>query len=125
MEHQIEKILEILKGIRINKVEYEFYLQELIAFIFLKEKINFHKEYKLSSRNRIDFFLPESGIGIEIKIGKPSSRKVANQIHRYTDHDKIRELVIVVERNLFRVPVELNGKKIHYISLSSNWGIAI
>ena len=61
---------------------------------------------------RIDFFLPESGVGIELKT-KGSPGKVLRQLHRYACCPQIHGLVLVTGcARLAFIPAELNGKPI-------------
>ncbi|MFW6029518.1 MAG: hypothetical protein ACOCRO_04620 [Halanaerobiales bacterium] len=127
MDEQIEElsnqIISALKEIRVNVVKEEYILQEMIAKEFENANISYKKEYKLGPRKRIDFFL-EPGIGIEVKKGKPNKRTTIKQLKRYTEVEKIKMLILVVERNL-SIPEKINGVKCLSFGVNRNWGIAL
>lgn len=100
-EHQlqdgIEKVLHQLSD------RYDFY---------------FEREYYLSAQDRPDFFLPDEGIAIEVKI-QGSTSAVIRQLTRYAQHNSIKSIILVTSRMRHQVPSELNGKPIHTINLRS------
>lgn len=51
-------------------------------------------EVRLSDRDRIDL-LTSDGVGIEVKVAGPSLGPVLRQLTRYSQHDEVRELVLV------------------------------
>jgi hypothetical protein len=69
---------------------------------------------------RIDFYLPDSGTGLELKIkGSPSD--VARQLYRYCLSPNIASLILLTPRHrLARMPETMNGKPLLSVSLS--WG---
>lgn len=79
--------------------------------------VNYSREYRLSSSDRIDFFI--DGIGIEVKL-YTSLTKMTRQLYRYASHDEIKALVLVtVDPKLVRVPNTINGKPVEVIVLSA------
>jgi RecB family endonuclease NucS len=86
-------------------------------------------EVKLAGHGRIDFLAQSDGgygVGIEVKKGKIGSRAIAAQIERYGRDPLVDELVMVIERTVFEPPqVTSTGKRVHYVSLSKNWGVAL
>ena len=60
-------------------------------------RIAFEREYQLAARDRIDFFLPDSGIGLELKIGA-SQMPVLRQLIRYAESPEIKGLIVVTIR---------------------------
>jgi len=113
-----------VRTIRVMNPDHEFEIHSRIETALLDASIYFTREHKLAKRARIDF-LTRHGIGIEVKRGKPLSSNVAAQLGRYIACDSVRGIVVVVDRNIFNVPSEINGKPILYISLSHLWGIAL
>lgn len=67
-------------------------------------------EYSLDRKNRIDFFIPEYGIGIEAKVNG-SIADIERQLARYAEFERVREIVVVTTR-LFKYPDTLCGKPI-------------
>jgi len=91
-------------------------LQAAIAQLFTEQAIPFDREVPLSAQDRIDFLLSD-GVGCEVKIGGGLS-EVTRQLHRYAQHDRITELVLVTSRLLLaRVPAEINGKPVRVAAL--------
>lgn len=119
---QTEAILKILGQIRSVYFRDEYAIQKRIAELLTANDVQFQAEYPLDKRNRVDFLA--GGVLIEVKAGKPNSHRLANQVERYAQFPEVEAVVIVVERNVFHVPSCVNGKPVHYVSLSSNWGVA-
>lgn len=119
---QTEVILKILGQIRSVYFRDEYAIQKRIAELLTANEVDFQVEYSLDRRNRVDFLA--GGTLIEVKAGKPNSQRLASQVERYAQFPEVEAVVIVVERNVFRVPLCVNGKPVHYVSLSSNWGVA-
>lgn len=57
----------------------------------------YEREYRFDRRNRIDFWLPEPGIGIEIKI-QGSVTDVLLQLSRYAAFPQVHGLVLLTTR---------------------------
>lgn len=83
------------------------------------------REKVIGTGSRIDLYLPCCRTGIEVKKGKPNTKAVAKQLRRYGKSDCIDFLIFVSERGLHYHIKETNGKPVHYISLSSNWGLTV
>lgn len=118
------EILTALRSLRVQPVDYEHQLVQQIAEVLAGREISFRREVKLGPRQRIDF-IAGNDIGIEVKKGKPNSKRVAEQIERYCSSPAIAELILVVERNVFAHITESNGKKVHYVALNRLHGLAI
>lgn len=123
IEEQIIKIVTVLRTLRVQLVFEEFALQEQIVVCLQKAGFSFQKEYKLASRNRIDFLI-EGGIGIEVKKGKPNRTQVGKQLERYTSFDEIQAVILVVERNVY-LPAYFNRKPCVLFGLNRLWGVAL
>lgn len=121
---QVNEVISILKNLRVNGIYEEYEIQNEIYKTFNQYSIDVIKEYKLGCKNRIDFFLPQQGIGIEVKKGKPGKKKVIDQLERYAVFKEITTLILVVERNM-DVPKMINGKPCFSIGLNKQWGIAL
>lgn len=120
----IKHVLAAMRTLREQIVRDEYELQRTIGQALDRAGIRYEKEANLMPRCRVDF-LCDGGICIEVKKGKPASKQLASQVARYAVSDKVRAIVIVVERNVFRVPSQVHGKPVHYVALSANWGIAL
>lgn len=55
-------------------------------------------EHHLSRTDRIDFFLPSVGLGIEVKV-QESPMTVVRQLSRYAAHADVRHLLLVTTRH--------------------------
>lgn len=120
---QMHYMKNAFETLRISIIAEEYDLQRIIADKLKQHNIPFIKEYRLDPRNRIDFF--SNGIGIEIKKGKPNREKVHQQLYRYTAFEEIQGIVLVIERNVVGIPLEINQKPCLVIGLNRLWGIAI
>ena len=120
----METLPEILalKSLRINPAETEHAIHRAIKSVLSENGISFFYERDLAPRCRIDF-LTKNGVGIEVKKGKPNSSQVSRQIDRYCSSDDVLAIVLVVERNIWCLPNP--PKPVYYVSLSTNWGIAL
>lgn len=108
-------LTEILAMYRIGAYSEEA-LQEGIAEALDTEGWSFEREVILGPRDRVDFLL-EGGVGIEVKIDGTAPALI-RQLHRYAQHARIHELVVVTNRaRLTQMPAELNGKPVHVCSL--------
>jgi hypothetical protein len=123
----IPRVLEVLAAFRPSLVRYERQLGDRIAEALATAGVPFSREARLG-RFRIDF-LVEGGVGIELKKGKPDSAAVSRQVERYCRFQEVRVLVLVVERNVFDVPEVVRvadvEKKVHYVALNRQGGIAL
>lgn len=116
------QVVAAIQTIRIQPACDEFSIHTAIKEALIKCGIGFDHEYKLAPRNRIDF-LTHSGIGIEVKKGKPNELQVENQLARYSLFDEVKAIILVIERYQ-DVPEEMNGKPCRSIGLRRLWGIA-
>lgn len=120
---EIDDVLNALKTIRIGVVAEEFEIHRAIATALENAGIDYHHEHKLGPRCRIDF-LTGTGIGIEVKKGKPYSVAVEQQLKRYAKFDAVRGIILVIERYQ-DVPAEIVGKPCRSLGLRKLWGIAL
>lgn len=118
----IEQILLSLRRIRISPSDYEYDLHKIISQRFDEDGISYAREYVLGRYSRIDFFI--SGIGIEVKKGRPNRTNVVKQLSKYAEYDEIKYIIFVAERSV-ELPSIINGKQCTCITLSRNWGVAL
>jgi hypothetical protein len=84
----------------------------------------FVPEYQLNPEDRIDFFLPADGVGIEIKTndskGGAGLSAVTRQLWRYAKCEEIKSLVLITTRSKHRdLPTEILGKPLLVVYLNS------
>lgn len=76
------------------------------------------REYRLDSRNVIDFLVNDS-IGIEVKL-KGSRRAIYLQCARYCEFDQVQELILVTNRAM-ALPHYINDKPCAVVNLGMAW----
>jgi hypothetical protein len=84
----------------------------------------FVPEYQLNPQDRIDFFVAEEGVGIEIKTndskGGAGLAAVTRQLWRYAKCEEIKSLVLITTRSKHRdLPTEILGKPVLVVYLNS------
>ena len=120
----MNEIMNILKSLRINPINEEYDLQAEIEKLLIGAGINLERECWLGPRNRVDFLTFKDGIAIEVKKGKPNKAQVMRQLQRYANFDRVKGIILVVEKNM-DVPKVLNGKPCRSLGLNKLWGIAL
>ncbi len=87
--------------------------QNGVAKILDLNRVSYCREYDLGQPfGRIDFYLPDHAMGIELKI-KGGRTTALRQLHRYATSPQIHSLVLVTTRSaLGMIPDRLNGKPI-------------
>lgn len=116
VQPSINALLALLQRQAFDYVD-ETACQIQIANYLNRYGIPFEREYSLTPRDRIDFFFPRSGIGLEIKANKRwQKRKVLSQLTRYAEHDSITALILATGAAQ-AVPEVINGKpcRIHHL----------
>lgn len=132
----MDRMLGALTTIRLKPATSEAVVGQAIAEALRSAGIVFESEAQLGTRARIDFFCPIErdrgvpawlgpGIGIECKKGRPPTAAVLEQIERYCRFERIRGLVLVVERGLLQAPMQICGKPVRCLALNRNWGVAL
>lgn len=120
----LKRIIELARSIRIDPARVERDIVSLFSSMLKEAGIEHGTEQYVAPRCRVDV-LTDGGIVVEFKCGKPSTRKVADQIEKYAKSDKVKAVVLVSERGLHRHLREANGKPVEYVALSINWGVAV
>lgn len=110
-----------LAGI-ISRVRFSFTseaeLQRGIAETLERANVHFEREYRLSGADRIDFFLADHGMGIEVKIDGSTSA-LTRQLLRYAESDEIKSLSVITSRmrHAVQMPASMNGKPLQVITV--------
>ena len=73
------------------------------------------REYRLDARSRVDFYLPEQKIGIEVKTaGRPN--EIMRQLQRYNECDQIKGVILITSRSRHTdIPEMLAGKPVRVV----------
>lgn len=93
-------------------------LQEELFKIFLKES-GFIREYRIDSKNIIDFFHPESGIALECKT-QGTSMNIYRQLKRYAQFPQVKEILLVSSKPM-SLPALIEEKPTSVYLLGRNW----
>lgn len=124
-EHSdIGAVLDAVKGIHLPPARLESDVVDAIREALKSAGVRFRREVVIARRCRVDL-LTVGGTAIEVKKGKPNTSDVACQVERYAASGMVKSVVLVSERGLISHVREAHGKPIEYVSLSSNWGIAL
>lgn len=112
----IESLSQTIKSKKYD-ITNEKTLQAGIEDILNTQNISgYRREYKLTPVDIIDFFNDKQGIGIEVKI-KGSPLQVSRQIHRYTESNEVKDIVLIATKPYTNIPDTLNNKRIFKIWL--------
>lgn len=111
----------IIAGVRFSFTS-EDELQRGIAEVFSRVGLFHVREHRLSPTDRVDFFLPDHGMGIEVKVDG-STADLVRQVTRYVQHDEIRTLAVIASRiRLANMPDRINGKPVQVITVTPGIG---
>jgi len=87
-------------------------LQEDLAEMLAREGYAAIREKVLGPGERPDFFLPDSGIAVEVKV-KGTMADLERQAGRYLAYPEVRGLLVVTTRATHReLPAEIDGKPV-------------
>lgn len=115
MSERLDKVIAALRSYKF-RFRNEAELQNGIARVLEQEGISFERERPLG-RDRVDFFA--AGIAIEIKIDS-SLAEVTRQLHRYSQHPDVLEVLLVTCRMLHdRMPDKMSDKDVKVVVVSS------
>ncbi|OPX46371.1 hypothetical protein CLHUN_01870 [Ruminiclostridium hungatei] len=120
----MQQIIDVLKTLRINPINEEFDLQAEIEKLLIAAGITHERECYLGRGNRVDFLTSNDGIAIEVKKGKPNKMQAISQLRRYSEFDRVKGIILVIEKNM-DIPKILNGKPCVSLGLNKLWGIAL
>lgn len=95
-------------------------LQNGVGEVLEKNGIFYAREYSLTERDRIDFYLP-AGIGLEVKIDG-SGNDLLRQCSRYLQLPQLHALVVVAagHRLASAIPSTLCGKPLAVINVRAS-----
>jgi len=119
----LDEVVRVLGALRAPQAAQEAELQQTVEDCLRESGIAFTREAVLGPRARIDF-LTESGVGIELKKGRPESRSLRRQLERYAEYEKVQSLVVLTQKSAL-LPAKVKGKACVQISLNQLWGVAL
>lgn len=119
-EKQVTSAVESIKrviGATSYNITTEATLQHGIEEALRQSGMDFTREVRLASTDRIDFLIGR--VGIEVKI-KGTKAALIRQLLRYAQHDQIDTLLLVTTvPSLTALPQTLNRKPVHTLILSA------
>lgn len=91
----------------------EYKLQKEAAEIFHSGGLKYYPEFLLEKRDRIDFFFPDSKVGLECKV-KADGGNTNRQLLRYAMTKKVKHLILLTSRPHQSLPpsFEVEGETI-------------
>ena len=111
----IDQIAGELREWTFQSMANEASLHQEISHVLTEMKYKYLREHSISSRGRIDFYLPEHNIGIEVKVAGGINAAM-RQIHRYNGHDQIDGVILITTRTSHTlIPNELSGKPVRVV----------
>jgi len=114
-----QAIVALVRRARLD-ISSEARLQAGLAELLSSHAIPFEREKPLSDQDRPDF-LVGGGIALECKLFR-KQRKLAlfRQLQRYSLQHQVTAIVLVSNISM-GLPSEINGKPMHFASLSTGW----
>lgn len=98
-------------------LEDEKALQREIAVHMEQQFDDLQREYRLDSRNIVDFFI--RGIAIEIKI-KGKKMAIYKQCERYAAFDEVKKIILLTNKAM-GFPEYVNDKRVYVLNLGKAW----
>jgi hypothetical protein len=109
-------LLKILSSYKFNLTDEKDTQREILK-VLMENQINFHREYRLDSKNILDFFA--DGIGVEVKI-KGRARSIYKQCERYCQFEEVKGLILITNKTI-GFPKEINQKPCWILNLGKAW----
>ncbi|WP_182038794.1 SNF2-related protein [Vibrio alginolyticus] len=92
--------------------------QDDIEKVLIANNIAYEREKHLSPQDIVDFFLPESGVAIEVKAAKSWSKtQVHAQCERYCQHDEVKSILLATAK-MQGLPKFIAGKPTKVFQMS-------
>jgi hypothetical protein len=118
MTEYIQLISEAIKGKKFN-LQDEKELQVQMFKCLTELEITVNKEHHLDAKNIPDFFFPDQGIVLEVKI-KGSARQIYAQCERYSTFGDVKAIILITNRGM-GFPDHLKGKPCYFLKLGNAW----
>lgn len=100
-------------------VQVEKETQVAIEQKLAKSGVAFFREHRLSTKDIPDFFLPEIGVVIEVKI-KGRSVDIYAQCERYCQYDQVRGLILITNK-IMGFPPQISARPVYVINMGKAW----
>ncbi len=118
MTEHIQSIMMAIKGKRFN-LQDEKELQVQMHGHLNTLAMPVEREYHLDVKNIPDFFFPNHGIAVEVKI-KGSARQIYAQCERYAGFAEVQTIILITNRSM-GFPDQIKGKSCFFIKLGNAW----
>jgi len=113
----IDAISDDLREWSFRSMRNEAELHLEVAHVLTAIGCKYLREHSLSPLSRIDFYLPEHKIGIEVKVAGGVTQ-VMRQIHRYNEHDQVDGVILLTSRvRHTSLPKTLADKPVRVVSI--------
>lgn len=111
----------IIQSLRMQKfpLDTEAETQLAVDKYFQSCGVEHVREHVFDRASRIDFFLPEGGVGIEVKL-KGGAKNILRQCMRYCEFEELKCLILLTNRSM-GFPKEINGKPCYVVKLGRAW----
>lgn len=95
LQKSLRALKELLSRICLD-LSQEVITQNDLESHLKKISANYKRERRLSNQDRVDFYFPNSGVALEIKIKKNwSKEEIFRQLERYSKHDEVKAVVLL------------------------------
>lgn len=116
-EANLIPVIALLRQKRFNLTN-EKVTQSEIADYLNEIGVEFLREYRLNGKDIPDFIIYDH-VAIEIKI-KGGSRDIYSQCERYCKHDKIKFIILMVNKAM-GMPETINNKPVYVVNMGKAW----
>lgn len=114
---EINQIVSIIRSARLD-MSNEKAAQEQLATILTIAGIEFHREFRLSPADIVDFLV--DGIAVELKMRGAQKKAIFRQLQRYAKHPEVRAILLVAGISM-GLPNQVEGKDAFVINLGEAW----
>ena len=120
--NEVQAILATLSTLRIGPQPEEYEIHDAVARALDAAGIAYVHACRLLPGRRIDFAC--GSVGIEVKKGRPDSRRLRAQLSRYLEQTQLTAMIVVLQRPC-HLPESICGKPVHVVALNRLWGVAL
>lgn len=119
MEHKLFKTIHDILSENRFSLTSEKECQEEIERLLLFHEIKFEREFVLGPEGRPDFFIPEIGLVIEVKIkGRPMD--IYRQCKGYCKDKRTKSLILLTNKTI-GLPKQIEEKPSFLIKMGRSW----
>lgn len=79
----------------------------------------FDREPYFDEKNIPDFFFPETGLCVEIKI-KGGRKQIYKQLERYSNFDQVKHILLMTNKSML-LPAVINQKPTSILNMGKAW----